>query len=50
VVKTSPEIFRRIVREGYVPDVAEFMSGTIKTNDPSLMLEFAKVFQLGSGA
>ena len=46
VLKTSPEIFTKIVREAYVPSPAEFMSGEIKSNDVSLLFTFQKVFQL----
>ncbi len=47
VLKTSPEIFTRIVRDAYTPSPAEFMSGAIKSNDVSLLMTFQKVFQLG---
>ncbi len=47
VLKTTPEIFTRIVREAYVPGVAEFMSGAVKSNDVGLLQTFQKVFQLG---
>ncbi len=46
VVKTSPEIFRKIVQESYVPSYDEFISGVIKTNDPALLMRFQAVFQL----
>lgn len=46
VVKTSPEIFRKIVQESYVPSYEEFISGVIKTNDPALLMRFQAVFQL----
>jgi len=46
VLKTSPELFTRIVREAWVPGPAEFISGAIKSNDVSLLLTFQKVFQL----
>ncbi|RAL22974.1 AMP-dependent synthetase [Lujinxingia litoralis] len=46
VVKTSPEIFRKIVQESYVPSMDEFMSGVIKTNDPDLLMRFSAVFGL----
>jgi long-chain acyl-CoA synthetase len=46
VLKTTPEIFTRIVREAYVPGVAEFMSGAVKSNDIGLLQTFQKVFQL----
>jgi long-chain acyl-CoA synthetase len=46
VLKTSPEIFSKIVREAYTPSPAEFMSGAIKSNDLELLQTFQKVFQL----
>ena len=48
VLKTSPEIFTRIVREAYTPSPTEFMTGAIKSNDIGLLLTFQKVFQLGN--
>jgi long-chain acyl-CoA synthetase len=47
VLKTTPEIFTKIVRESYTPGAAEFMSGAIKSNDIELLQTFQKVFQLG---
>ncbi len=47
VLKTSPEIFSRIVREAYTPGPSEFLSGAIKSNDVGLLMTFQKVFQLG---
>jgi len=47
VLKTTPEIFTRIVREAYVPGVAEFLSGAVKSNDVGLLQTFQKAFQLG---
>jgi long-chain acyl-CoA synthetase len=46
VLKTSPEIFTKIVRESYVPSPADFMSGAVKSNDVGLLMTFQKVFQL----
>ncbi len=46
VLKTSPEIFTRIVREAYVPSPMEFLSGAVKSNDISLLQTFQKVFDL----
>ena len=46
VLKTTPEIFTRIVREAYVPTPMEFLSGAIKSNDVSLLQTFQKVFDL----
>lgn len=48
VLKTSPDIFIRIVREGYVPGVDEFVSGAIKSNDVSLLATFSQVFNLSA--
>jgi long-chain acyl-CoA synthetase len=50
VLKTSPEIFTKIVREAYVPSPADFLSGAIKSNDVALLMTFQKVFQLDAGA
>jgi long-chain acyl-CoA synthetase len=47
VLKTSAELFTRIVREGYTPGVSEFMSGAIKSNDVALLETFQRAFQLG---
>ena len=47
VLKTSAELFTRIVREGYTPGVPEFMSGAIKSNDVTLLETFQKAFHLG---
>jgi long-chain acyl-CoA synthetase len=49
VLKTSPEIFTKIVREAYVPSPIEFMTGAVKSNDISLLQTFQKVFDLGAG-
>jgi long-chain acyl-CoA synthetase len=46
VLKTSPAMFTRIVREAYTPTPGEFMSGTVKSNNIALLLTFQKVFQL----
>ena len=46
VLKTSPEIFTRIVRDAYTPGVAEFLSGAIKSNDVELLQVFQQAFQL----
>jgi long-chain acyl-CoA synthetase len=46
VLKTSPEIFTKIVREAYMPSPMEFMTGAIKSNDISLLQTFQKVFDL----
>jgi long-chain acyl-CoA synthetase len=46
VLKTTPEIFTKIVRESYTPSVAEFMSGKVKSNDIALLQTFQKIFDL----
>ena len=46
VLKTSPELFTRIVREAYVPGPADFLSGAFKSNDVALLMTFQRVFQL----
>jgi long-chain acyl-CoA synthetase len=46
VLKTSPAMFTRIVREAYTPTPGEFMSGTVKSNNVALLLTFQKAFQL----
>lgn len=47
VLKTTPEMFTKIVRHAYMPSPTEFISGEIKSNDISLLMTFQKVFQLG---
>jgi long-chain acyl-CoA synthetase len=47
VLKTSADLFTKIVREAWVPGAAEFMSGAVKSNDVGLLFEFQKAFQLG---
>jgi len=46
VIKTSEEMFRKMIMEAYVPQVSEFMGGKIKTNAPNLLLEFQRIFNL----
>ena len=48
VLKTSPDMFRKIVLDAYTPSPAEFMAGAIKSNDIGLLMTFQKVFQLAS--
>ncbi|MEB2312708.1 MAG: AMP-binding protein [Sorangiineae bacterium] len=50
VLKTSPTMFTRIVREAYTPSPAEFISGTVKSNNIGLLTTFQKVFQLSSAS
>jgi long-chain acyl-CoA synthetase len=49
VLKTSTDIFTKIVREAYTPGAAEFLSGAIKSNDIELLQTFQKVFDLTAG-
>jgi long-chain acyl-CoA synthetase len=46
VLKTSPEMFTKIVRDAYTPGPTEFLSGAIKSNDVGLLLTFQKIFAL----
>jgi putative sterol carrier protein len=44
VLKTSADMFRKIW-EGYKPGMMDFMSGKIKTNNPTLLQNFDKCFK-----
>lgn len=44
VCKTSPEFFIRIWEEGYRPGMADFLSGTIKSNNPGALQDFLAAF------
>lgn len=46
VFKTDAKMFTRIIREHYIPDVSEFLNGTVKTNDPELLTTFLQAFNL----
>ena len=46
VIKTSEDMITRIIRAGYIPDPAEFISGAIKVSEIPLLIEFARVFNL----
>jgi len=48
VCKTSPEFFLKIWEDGYRPGLKDFMSGTIKSNNPNLLQDFLRSF--GKGA
>ena len=50
VLKTSPEIFTKIVRESYIPSAADFISGAVKSNDVALLVTFQKVFRLAQAS
>ena len=44
VCKTSPEFFLQIWRDDYRPSVADFLSGTIKSNNPEALQKFLITF------
>lgn len=46
VLKTTQEIFTRIVEDGYLPSPLEVMSGLVKSNDVSLLGSFKEAFDL----
>ncbi|MBM4281599.1 MAG: AMP-binding protein [Deltaproteobacteria bacterium] len=46
VFKTDAKTFTRIIRDHYIPDVSEFLNGTVKTNNPELLSTFIQVFNL----
>ncbi len=44
VCKTSGEFFVRIWQEGYRPGMADFLSGAIKSNNPTALQTFLAAF------
>ena len=46
VFKTDAKTFTRIIKDHYIPDVSEFLNGTVKTNNPELLTTFIQVFNL----
>lgn len=44
VCKTSPEFFLKIWEEGYRPGMKDFMTGTIKSNNPTALQDFLRSF------
>ena len=46
MLKTDVKTFTRIVKEGYVPGFAEFADGRVKSNDPTLLMQFKTAFGL----
>jgi len=48
VCKTSQEFFQKIWDDGYRPGLKDFMSGTIKSNNPDKLKTFLSAF--GKGA
>ena len=47
VIKTAGGLWIRMVREAWVPEISDFVGGTIKTNDVELLMTFARCFRLG---
>lgn len=45
VLKTSPQFFRRMVLEGYVPGMLDFTTGKVKSNDPFKLKALKDAFQ-----
>lgn len=48
VLKTSPQLFERIVRNAWVPGPSDFVSGQIKTNNVAHLLSMQKLFRLAT--
>lgn len=46
VFKTDAKTFTKIIKDHYIPDVSEFLNGTVKTNNPELLTTFIQVFNL----
>ncbi len=46
VLKTSRDMFERIVRQAYTPTPDEFIAGVVKSNNINLLVTFQKVFAL----
>jgi putative sterol carrier protein len=44
VCKTSPEFFLRIWQDDYRPGMKDFLSGTIKSNNPGALQTFLRCF------
>lgn len=44
VCKTSPELFLKIWQDDYRPTMADFLSGTIKSNNPGALQRFLVAF------
>jgi long-chain acyl-CoA synthetase len=44
VLKTTPELFERMVLHGKMPGAIDIARGKIKTNDPSALQDLAKYF------
>ena len=46
VLKTSPEVFEKIVCQAWVPTPQSFVSGEIKTSNINHLMKMQKIFQL----
>ena len=46
VLKTSADIFTKMIREAYMPTPVEVMSGLVKSNDVSLLATFQEAFDI----
>ncbi len=46
VLKTSADMFTRMIREAYLPTPVEVMSGLVKSNDVSLLATFQGAFDI----
>jgi long-chain acyl-CoA synthetase len=44
VLKTSADLFLKMVKEGYTPGFLDFSRGRVKSNDPMLLQELKKAF------
>lgn len=44
VCKTSPDFFLKIWQKNYRPGMKDFMTGTIKSNNPGALLDFLRCF------
>jgi len=47
VCKMQPELFLRVWHEGYQPGMKDFLSGSIKSNDPQMLKGFLQAFGKG---
>jgi len=47
VLKTSADLFMRLVDGTYQPNALDFMRGKLKTNDLDLLLRLRKAFGIG---
>jgi long-chain acyl-CoA synthetase len=46
VLKTSADLFTRMIREAHMPTPLEIMTGMVKSNDPSLLATFQEAFAI----